>query len=82
MHVCPKSRGIGTLALDAVTKMAVEDGKHAVVGFAEGSLVKFYKRCGWYTYGTYLCPDDGMLKHLISSKPLGDNIVIETNDMW
>ncbi len=82
LHVCPTRIGLGRAALDLAIRMADEDGKTAVVGFAEEELTEFYGKCGWFLGNWYLCVDDGLRKCLISSKPVPYNIVIDVNRMW
>lgn len=82
LHVCPTKLGLGRAALDLARRMANDGGKNAVVGFAEEELTEFYRKCGWFLGSWYICPDDGLKKCLIASKPIPEDIVIDVNGMW
>jgi hypothetical protein len=74
LHVCPASRCLGRLALDALSKLCIDDYKHCVVGFAGDDVVGFYRSCGWFTGERY---GD---KTLIASVHLSGNIVV--SETW
>ena len=82
MRVDPDMMGIGRMMLPMMVQLANGAGKFAVVGFADDSVVGFYKKCGWWVGDEYLCPNGVIMKHVISSKPLPSNVVINTMRMW
>jgi hypothetical protein len=51
--VSPKSRGLGRIALQGFERLARQEGKYTVVGFALPDVVEFYLNCGWYDCGTF-----------------------------
>lgn len=82
MRVAPEGIGIGRMMLSTIVRLADDVGKFAVVGFADDFVVDFYKKCGWWVGDDYLCPNGVVLKHIVSSKPLPSNLVIDVVRMW
>jgi hypothetical protein len=50
-NVSPRPRGLGKVLCREFDRLAQEDGKYCVIGFAFDEVAGFYEKCGWYNCG-------------------------------